>query len=55
MGKIEKKKKKLQERINFLEEQMYINLKQKTSSTAEISLAKYQNELARLRQELQKL
>jgi hypothetical protein len=55
MGKIEKKKKKLQERIDFLEEQMYINLKQKTSSTAEIDLAKYTNDIAKLRQELQRL
>ena len=55
MGKVEKKRKKLLDRIKFLEDEMFQNLKQKTSSTAEINLAKYQNEIARLRQELQKL
>lgn len=55
MSKIEKKKKKLQERIDFLEEQMYINLKQKISDTAEISISGYQNKIATLRKELQNL
>lgn len=55
MGKIEKKRKKLQERIKYLEDQMFLNLKQKTSSTAEISIPKVQAELQKLRLELQKL
>lgn len=55
MANVEKKKKKLKDRIAELEQEMFTNLKQKTSSTAEISLTKYQNELARLRAELAKL
>lgn len=55
MANKEKKKKKLEARITELENEMIINLKQKTSSTAEISLSKYQNEIKRLREELAKL
>lgn len=55
MANKEKKKKKLEARITELENEMIINLKQKTSSTAEISLSKYQNEIARLKTELNKL
>ena len=55
MGKVEKKRKKLQDRIKHLEDEMYTNLKQKTSSTTEINLAKYQNEIVRLKNELNKL
>jgi len=54
MANKEKKKKKLEARITELENEMIINLKQKTSSTAEISLSKYQNEIARLKTELNK-
>lgn len=49
MSKIEKKRKKLQERIEQLEQEMFINLKQKTSNTAEISLSDFQNKIAALR------
>jgi ribosome-interacting GTPase 1 len=52
MGKVEKKRKKLQDRIKELEDEMYMNLKQKTSSTAEISLADYQRKIADLRKQL---
>ena len=52
MGKIEKKRKKLQDRIKFLEDEMYLNLKQKTSSTAEISLSEYQRKIADVRKQL---
>jgi predicted nucleic acid-binding Zn-ribbon protein len=52
MGKIEKKIKKTQERIEFLENEMYINLKQKTSNTVEISISDYQNKIQKLRKEL---
>lgn len=55
MANIQKKRKKLEDRIKFLENEMLLELKQKTSSTPEINLAKYQNEIARLRIELQKL
>ncbi len=55
MSKIEKKRKKLQERIDFLEEEMYKNLKQKTSNTAEISISDYQRKIEELRKQLEKL
>lgn len=55
MSKIEKKRKKLEERIEDLENEMFINLKQKTSSTNEISLSDYQNKIAALRKSLQEL
>jgi chaperonin cofactor prefoldin len=55
MSKIEKKRKKLQERIEFLEEEMYKNLKQKVSNTAEISIFAYQDKIADLRKQLEAL
>lgn len=55
MAKIDKKRKKLQERIKFLEEEMFKNLKQKTSDTAEISISDYQIKIATLKRELAKL
>lgn len=51
MGKIEKKKAKILERISSLEEEMRLNLKQKTSSTAEISISEYQTKINNLRKE----
>ena len=50
MGKLEKKRKKLEARLEELESEMYQNLKQKTSNTAEISIADYQNKIAAVRQ-----
>ena len=41
MAKIDKKRKKLEERIDFLENEMKTNLKQKVSNTAEISVNDY--------------
>lgn len=55
MGKIEKKRAKILERIKFLEDEMRLNLKQKTSNTAEISLSEYQNKIAQLRKQLEEL
>jgi hypothetical protein len=55
MAKIEKKRKKIQERIKHLEDEMLLNLKQKTSDTKEISISDYQNKIANLRKELAKL
>lgn len=52
MSKIEKKRKKLEERIELLEEEMRTNLRQKISSTAEISISKYQQKILKLRREL---
>lgn len=55
MSKIEKKRKRLTERIAFLEEEMRTNLRQKTSNTAEISLSEYQDKIQKLRKELSEL
>jgi parvulin-like peptidyl-prolyl isomerase len=53
MGKIEKKKAKIIERIKFLEDEMIMNLKQKTSNTKEISLSDYQNKIQTLKKQLE--
>ena len=55
MGKVEKKRLKLEERIQFLEDEMRKNLVQKTSNTKEISLSEYQNKIQDLRKQLQQL
>lgn len=55
MGKIEKKKQKILDRIEFLEDEMRTNLKQKTSNTAEISISEYQNKIQALRKQLEQL
>ncbi len=52
MSKIEKKRKKLEERIKFLEDEMKLNLKQKTSSTSEISIGDYLRKIQELRNQL---
>jgi hypothetical protein len=55
MSKIEKKRQKLIDRIKFLEDEMYSNLKQKTSNTAEISVSKYTSEISALMIQLKNL
>jgi len=55
MANIEKKRKKIEERIKELEEEMRTNLRQKTSNTAEISVGDYQRKLMTLRTQLDKL
>lgn len=55
MANIQKKRKKLEDRIKFLEDEMFTNLKQKTSDTVEISLSEYQNKIAILRKQLEAL
>ena len=55
MAKIDKKKKRLQERIEFLENEMKTNLKQKTSNTAEISVGDYMSKIQALNKELSEL
>jgi hypothetical protein len=55
MSKIEKKRAKILERIKFLEDEMRLNLKQKSSNTAEISLSEYQNKFLTLRKQLETL
>ena len=55
MSKIEKKKKKLQERIEFLETEMRTELTKKTSNTKEIDVPTYQRKIQELKVELSNL
>lgn len=55
MGKIEKKKKKLQERIDFLQNELRLSLTKKTSDTKEINVGEYQRKIQNLNTELSKL
>lgn len=50
--KIEKKRKKLQERIEFLETEMRTELTKKSSNTKEISVPTYQRKIQDLKVEL---
>ena len=52
MSKIEKKKQKLKERIEFLENEMRTELTKKTSNTKEIDVPSYQRKIQDLRKEL---
>lgn len=54
-AKIEKKRKKIQERIEFLETEMRTELTKKSSNTKEISVPTYQRKIQDLRVELLKL
>ncbi len=51
-NKIDKKKKKLQERIEFLENEMRTELTKKTSNVKEISVSSYQRKIQDLKIEL---
>ena len=55
MGKIEKKRKKLQDRIDFLNEEVRVSLTKKTSSTKEISLPEHQKKIKYLQDKLNSL
>lgn len=55
MSKIEKKRKKLQERIEFLENEMRTQLTKKVSNTKEIDVPSYQIKIQDLRKELSNL
>jgi len=55
MGKIEKKKKKLQERIDFLQNELRLSLTKKTSDTKEINVGEYQRKIQDLNTELSNL
>ncbi len=55
MGKLEKKKQRLQERLKFLQDEMTLELTKKTSSTKEINLPDYQRKIADLQSQLQKM
>jgi hypothetical protein len=52
MGKIEKKKKKLEERIKFMEDELVNALTKKTSNVKEINVADHQRKISDLKKEL---
>ncbi len=51
MGKIEKKRKKLQDRINYLQDELTQSLTKKTSSTAEMNVGQQQRKIQKLTEE----
>lgn len=55
MGKLEKKRKKLQDRIDYLQDELTQSLTKKTSSTAEINVGEQQRKILELRKELKDL
>ena len=55
MGKIEKKRLKIQERINFLEDELRMSLTKKTSTTKEIDVASHSRKIQELKIELSKM
>jgi hypothetical protein len=55
MSKTEKKKKKLEERINFLENELLEALTKKTSNSKEINVGEYQRKIFDLKTELTKI
>lgn len=55
MGKIEKKRKKLQERIDFLQAELTQSLTKKSGNTAEINVGEYQRKITELRVQLSKM
>lgn len=55
MGKVEKKKERLKERIKTLQDEMTLALTKKTSTTKEISIPAYQRQIAELQSQLQKM
>lgn len=55
MSNVDKKRKKLQEKIKLLEDQMYLSLKQKVSTGKEISISDYMDRIATLKKELASL
>ena len=52
MGKLEKKRIKLQERIKFLEDELTLSLTKKTSNTKEIDVAGQSRKIQELKLEL---
>tara|TARA_R110000796_G_scaffold203180_1_gene319507 strand:- start:543 stop:710 length:168 start_codon:yes stop_codon:yes gene_type:complete len=55
MSKVEKKRKKLQDRIKFLQDELTMSLTKKTSTTAEINVGEQQRKIQQLREQIQKL
>jgi predicted nucleic acid-binding Zn-ribbon protein len=55
MGKVDKKKRKLQDRIDTLQEELRNSLTKKDSSTKEIDVASHQRKIQDLQKELNSL
>jgi hypothetical protein len=55
MSKIEKKRKRLQERIQILEDELRLSLTKKDSNTREISVPNHQRKIQELKVELSNL
>jgi hypothetical protein len=55
MNKIEKKKAKIKERIDTLENELRTSLTKKTSNTKEINVPAYQRQIQELRTQLVKM
>ena len=55
MGKIEKKKKKLQEQIDYLQKELVESLTKKTSTTKEINVGEQQRKIQELKKTMQGL
>ena len=55
MGKIDKKRKKIQERIKSLEDEMRLHLTKKSSDTPEISIGEYRRKIMEAESQLEKL
>lgn len=55
MGKLEKKRAKLQERIESLENELTMSLTKKDSATAEIDVADYTRKIQQAKEQLSKL
>lgn len=51
MGKIEKKRAKIQERIKMLEDELRLSLTKKTSDVKEIDVAGHKRKISELRKE----
>lgn len=55
MSKIDKKKRKLQERIDSLQSDLTMSLTKKSGNIAEINVGEYQRKISELRLELSKM
>jgi len=55
MGKLEKKRAKLQARIDELQNELTLSLTKKSSATAEISVSEYTRKIQQLRDQLNSL
>lgn len=55
MGKVEKKRKKLQDRINYLQDELTESLTKKSSTSVEINVGEQQRKIRQLQEQIQKL